>query len=545
MMNSTTQDQRAPKRVVCLYRVSTKGQVDHNDIPMQKEECLKFCGDHGWQLVNSYSEKGVSGYKVSAEKRDAILEIRKAALQGSFDVLLVYMFDRLGRKEDETPVIVQWFVNLGIEVWSVVEGQQKFDSHIDKLYNYLRFWQAEGESEKTSIRVKTRHAQITASGHFRGGTPAFGYTLAHGGRFSKKGLPLQELVIHEEEAAVVRTIFDLYVNRGFGTLRICNDLAERGIMARSDQRFTNASIQNILKRQTYLGILKSGQTQSPVIPALQIIQPELFDRAQQILLERSRHYKDRRIPLNTKGNSLLSGNVFCGHCGARLTLTTNGKKYLRKTDGNITTTPKLRYVCYNKTRHPELCNGQTGYSTRKLDAMVETVILNFFQKVRTLPGDTWIEQQFSTRISEIQLRLARVQTELKGEQEILSTLENEVIKVIQGTSLLAPEILNKKYEETKDHLAKRRAQAEQIQKELADETRVMAQVTQQYRNVMTWADVFVESPMDAKKMIVSQLISAVRVSRDYVVEIDFKISVAQFNLSDSITVHGDRDAVVV
>ncbi len=35
------------KRVYCLYRVSTKGQVDHNDIPMQRIECRKFAGQQG------------------------------------------------------------------------------------------------------------------------------------------------------------------------------------------------------------------------------------------------------------------------------------------------------------------------------------------------------------------------------------------------------------------------------------------------------------------------------------------------------------------
>jgi hypothetical protein len=44
--------------------------------------------------------------------------------------------------------------------------------------------------------------------------------------------------------------------------------------------------------------------------------------------------------MNTKGKSLLSGNIFCGHCGARLTLTTNGKKYQRK-DGGVTVTPNI------------------------------------------------------------------------------------------------------------------------------------------------------------------------------------------------------------
>ena len=85
--------------------------------------------------------------------------IRAAAVKKEFDVLLVYMFDRLCRKEDETPFIVQWFINNGIEVWSAVEGQQKIEQHVDKLLNYIRFWQAQGEREKTSVRLKQRACQ--------------------------------------------------------------------------------------------------------------------------------------------------------------------------------------------------------------------------------------------------------------------------------------------------------------------------------------------------------------------------------------------------
>ena len=80
-------------------------------IPMQKRACEEFCERMGWEIVDARSEKGVSGYKVSANDRDAIIDILEAALKKSFDILLVYMFDRLGRKEDETPFIVQWFVN--------------------------------------------------------------------------------------------------------------------------------------------------------------------------------------------------------------------------------------------------------------------------------------------------------------------------------------------------------------------------------------------------------------------------------------------------
>jgi len=49
---------------------------------------------------------------------------------------------------------VEWFVQHGIQVWSVKEGEQRFDSHVDRLTNFIRYWQADGESQKTSMRVK-------------------------------------------------------------------------------------------------------------------------------------------------------------------------------------------------------------------------------------------------------------------------------------------------------------------------------------------------------------------------------------------------------
>lgn len=117
-------EQTVRKRVVCLYRVSTVGQVEKDDIPMQKQYCREFCKRQpGWEIVREFAEKGVSGFKVSAKDRDAIQEIQKMALQGGFDVLLVFMFDRLGRKDDETPFVVEWFVKQNIEVWSAMEGQ--------------------------------------------------------------------------------------------------------------------------------------------------------------------------------------------------------------------------------------------------------------------------------------------------------------------------------------------------------------------------------------------------------------------------------------
>ena len=60
------------KRVYCLYRVSTKGQVEKDDIPMQKQYCREFAESQGWSIIKEFAEKGVSGFKVAAADRDAI-----------------------------------------------------------------------------------------------------------------------------------------------------------------------------------------------------------------------------------------------------------------------------------------------------------------------------------------------------------------------------------------------------------------------------------------------------------------------------------------
>ena len=226
------------RRVYCLYRVSTLGQVEKDDIPMQKQFCREFVRQHpGWEIVKEFSEKGVSGFKVSAKDRDAIQEIQRDALQNKFDILLVFMFDRLGRREDETPFVVEWFVKNGVEVWSAKEGQQRFDTHVDKLLNYIRYWQASGESIKTSVRTKTRMEQLTQEGHFTGGCIPFGYRLEHKGRTNKRNQDVGDLVIDPDEAEIVKLIFQKYLCEGYGAQRLCRYLAEQGIQTEKDATY--------------------------------------------------------------------------------------------------------------------------------------------------------------------------------------------------------------------------------------------------------------------------------------------------------------------
>lgn len=251
---------------------------------MQKQYYREFTKRQpDWEIVKEFSEKGVSGFKISAKDRDAIQEIQRMALQGEFDIFLVFMFDRLGRRDDETPFAVEWFVKQNIEVWSAMEGRQRFDSHVDKLLNYIRYWQASGESIKTSLRVKTRLEQLTEEGHYTGGCVPYGCRRACLGRMSKRNHPVGDLVIEPNEAEVVRLIFQKYVYEDYGSLRPCRYLMEQGIRNEKGNAIPINTITRIIKNPIYIGIIRNGESKSESLPQLQIIDPELFARAQEIM----------------------------------------------------------------------------------------------------------------------------------------------------------------------------------------------------------------------------------------------------------------------
>lgn len=234
-----TKAKETKTRVCCLYRVSTKGQVDkaENDIPMQKKACHEFAESKGWTIIKEHAELGVSGFKVAAADRDELQEIKREAEKQEFDILLVFMFDRLGRKDNETPFVLKWFVEQGISVWSTVEGEQRFDSNVDDLLNYIRFWQASSESQKTSVRIKTRMKQIVEDGHYMGGTVPFGYRAVYKGRMNKKGRPVKDLEIDPREGEIVREIFFKVAREGYSAHGIARMLNERNIVTHGGARF--------------------------------------------------------------------------------------------------------------------------------------------------------------------------------------------------------------------------------------------------------------------------------------------------------------------
>ena len=285
----------------------------------------------------------------------------------------------------------------------------------------------------------------------------------------------------------------------------------------------------MLKNNSYTGVLKSGETVTDIFPELQIIDPDIFESAQNLLRMRSTKTDERNVPLNTRGSSLLSGNVYCGHCGARLTVTTNGKKYHRK-DGEVTVTPRTRYVCYNKTRHKHLCDGQTGYTVSKLDKMIDEVIHRLFERLNDLPKEYIIEERYAEQIAETKLQLTTARAAFQAHSAEVMEFEAEVIKIIRGESKLNSDLLNKLYEEAKGKAAESEHTVLELNEKLKNSEEMRVALSKQFDNIKSWSDMYDGCGMETKKMILSHIMKAVRVSRDYEIEIDLTVDIEQLGL---------------
>lgn len=518
------------KRVVCLYRVSTVGQVDHDDIPMQRIACRDYAATHpDWEIVDEISEKGVSGYKVAANDRDAIVEIKKKAIKGEFDVLLVFMFDRLGRREDETPFVVQWFVQQGIEVWSTREGQQRFDTHVDKLLNYIRFWQASGESEKTSIRVRTKHLQMIEDGQYRGGYLPYGYKLVHKGRTNKKNQPVRDLVIDEDEAVIVREIFHLLIEEGYGTNRVANYLNERGIKTKRGTTLWRAtSVRALIDNRIYPGYMRMGDTYSPKQEHLQIIDEATWEKCQETVKGRATCLKhEMKVPERTDTRSLLSGLIFCADCGSRLTFSHNTTRR-KLADGTEKLYERDCYRCYRKINARESCSGQSSYCADTINETVLYEIRRILSIIKQKPEAALLEKAKESHGDVYEVAYKQAEKDFFEAHKQMNALEDQTMKYLTGENTVDISIVNAMMPKYKEKLETAQRRMEEAKSKMEKEKDAAQGAAQEVADLLSWAETFDEANAETKHMIIARLVERIEINHDYEVEIKFRISVEQY-----------------
>lgn len=537
------------KRVGCLYRVSTLKQVEKNDIPMQRISCGNFIKSHNnWKLTKEYIELGVSGYKLSESKRDVLQDIKKDVLNKEIDILLVFMFDRIGRREEETPFVVEWLINEGIEVWSVKEGQRKIENRADKLINYLTYWQAGGESEKTSIRVREVQVQMAEKGILTYGgkrNAPFGYDFIKSGTYTKKGVERQKLIINKTEAEIVKEIFSLYVKRSYGIGRIAKYLNDKGIKPRRSELWSVSSVGSMLRNPIYMGfpayrkkttvnvsISKKQPFDTWILPEkrvndLGIIDEEIWWKSKRIRDCRNdkSNYNDKKEdikPRQTKSELLFIGMIRCGECGYAF-MTAGSKK--KNKNGDIV---KHSYYRCSSTRVTNTC-GLEKKNKRK--EVVEEVVLkcvyDFLDSLGQIDLSKAIKKGVLNSCENEEKGLKRCEKELEEVEANIKVLKDEIIKTLTGESNFTAELLSELIEEKetkKLELKNLKSEFESKinQKKLEDE-----ELLQIKNRIPVWKKEFERADLEVKKMLLSEIIKEVRIFNDRY-EIDFRLQLNEY-----------------
>ncbi|MEG0681249.1 MAG: recombinase family protein [Eubacterium sp.] len=512
--------QDSGKKVVALYRVSTKGQVDKNGIPLQEESCRKFAKSMNWEIVKEYYEKGVSGFKKRAGERDQVQKIMQEVREKKYNILLLFMYDRLGRLGDDTLDLARWFLNHEIEIWTVRDGQIRNDNIGDKIINLIRFNAAQEESEKSAFRISNRMRQLTEAGCYIGGPVPYGYKKVRKGRLDKKGREIYDLEIDEAESKIAQEIFKLYVYKGKGTEKIAQYLNEKGLRSNGGRLFRCNSINRILSNHLMIGYYKRQDVISIYLPELQIIEDGLFRKAQTIRLERSKKRdKDRLNAMSSKQETLLSGNLFCGDCGCRMGVFTRHKWY-RKNDGTIRDYSYADYYHCLKKRQYKTCKGQTTYYVQKVDSKIRVFLNIVFEKVKYNNRHIIIEKESANYIKSLQSRCNSQKERLTNGKKDLKQLHLTIASTLEGNSVFTEKELKQAIVDQKELIDECRQAILEMEEEMSRAQDIRQNVKKRYAELCDWALRFESMDTDEKRYVVNQLLYKVRLYRGYEIEIE-------------------------
>ena len=328
---------------VYLYtRVSTTMQIDGYSLDAQKTKMKAFCDYNEYEIAGEYEDAGKSGKSI--EGRIAFNQMMDDIKSGKDEVsyVLVFKLSRFGRNAADVLATLQVMQDFGVKLICVEDG---IDSSKDAGKLMISVLSAVAEIERENIRVQTMEGRMQKAreGKWNGGFAPYGYALTDG-----------KLVVNEEEAVAIRTIFDQYVNTDLGANGIAKYLENHGIhkIARQNGKnplFDVALIRRIIQNPVYSGKISYGRRRTEKVHGTR---------------NEYRQVKKEKI-------HLLSGILKCPVCGAGM----YGNKAIKKRKNGSNYKDFYYYGCKhrNMTRGHK-CDYKKQVHEEMLDASVAEVI---------------------------------------------------------------------------------------------------------------------------------------------------------------------------
>ena len=409
------------KQIKCyIYtRVSTSIQIDGYSLNAQKDKLRKYAAFQEMTIAGEYSDEGFSGKNIKG--RPEFQRMLNDIQNGKDDVqyVLVFKLSRFGRNAADVLNSLQLMQDFGVNLVCVDDG---IDSSKDAGKLLISILSAVAELERETIRSQTMagREQKAREGKWNGGFAPYGYKLENG-----------ELLIAEDEAPVIRTIFDRYIHTNDGVAGVAKYLNHHGYVKKLRQNntipgFSSGFIKSVLDNPVYTGKIAYGRRRTEkklgTRNEMHIVEKSEFsiyegkheaiisEEDWNLAQEKRKQNAFKREKINNPDHAhILSGILKCPCCGKSLY-------------GNIAKAhskdKKTRYYYYCKntvTPTGHECTFRTNIEQTEINEMVAAIITamikeaHFSEAIKAKIGSVIDTSDMEKQLTVLQSKLRQTQ----------------------------------------------------------------------------------------------------------------------------------------
>ena len=302
-------------RVAAYARVSSGKDAMLHSLSAQVSYCSELIQNHsGWQYVGVYADEALTGTK---ENRENFQRLLTDCRSGKVDMVITKSISRFARNTVTLLETVRELKNMGVDVFFEEQNIHSLSADGELMLTILASY-AQEESLSASENQKWRVRQKFQNGR-PWNTTMLGYRYEGGG-----------LVVHPQEAELVKRIFDLYL-QGDGQEAIAKKMNAAGHTSRYGNEWTRSSISRILQNYSYTGNLllqttyrkdhltKRKQQNNGELPKYHITDAHeaiiplwQFNAVQEEMQRRAEKHTPKFTPKYTYP---LAGKIICAKCG--------------------------------------------------------------------------------------------------------------------------------------------------------------------------------------------------------------------------------------
>ena len=460
------------KKCYIYMRVSTAMQVDGYSLEAQKERLMKFAEFQEMEVVREYCDAGKSGKSITGRPEFQRMLQDVSEERDGVAFILVFKLSRFGRNAADVLNSLQFIQDYGVNLICVEDG---IDSSKDSGKLTITVLSAVAEIERENILVQTMEGrkQKAREGKWNGGQAPFGYDLD-----SKNST----LVVNEEEAEIVRIIYDKFVHTDMGADAICNYLNQRGytkkkVRGHELNYFARGLIMKILDNPVYTGKIAYGKNVTEKVKGtrdeyrrVKTDDYLLADGLHEAIVDEEtwEAVREKRKRTGVKWNKthslehkhILSGLLKCPVCGAGMAGTVRRRK--NKKSGEYK--DDFYYRCQHRRKIDEehFCDFKPSLNQNEINAEVEWFIRGMIADERF---HEYIGERLQEKVDVSNLEEERDQ--LKGQLQQVVGAKNKLLVMLDALDA-GDKHYARKFQDMQDRLDNLYDRISDFENEIAD-----------------------------------------------------------------------------